>query len=360
MERMEYPERSNELAIVGAETADHTVPVEVLSRALEGLQRIIYLMAASGQELPISDRFKPSSDLRSRYTLRCGVPRASSFAVPLHMSRTESMLFPEPDPLVGSLSVMKALAEGRWNELNRFFSRPQYLGRVLGEVREILPRAGERWSLRIRVGGEGVDLNHATFRSLNSYLGSGAAEDATMTVTGDLLKVNIEAQSLIIRYPPTRQEIRCQCEATVFDTVMKNYNVPIQVTGQYTLDRKGHPISLTGVSRVEPIDLSAMVFSEARWGGRALRLAPHLTLIPSMDEDSGQYYTLRSEELGIDVFAWTRDKIADEFAEQLMFQWDVYAKASPEKLSRGARRLRQALLDRVREETRDAAISEGR
>lgn len=110
----------------------------------------------------------------------------------------------------------------------------------------------------------------------------------------------------------------------------------------------------------EPVDLSPMIFSTVTWAGRTLRLHRPLVLTPTRDEESNQLYILTDQELGIDVFAPTRDQLADELAEQLLFQWDTYAQEQPDRLSRGARRLRQALLARLREEVRDAAPSESR
>ena len=339
----------DELTITGAETADHTVPAEVLVRTLAGLQRIVYLMAASAQNQPIGDRFTPSDELRKRNTLRCGVPHTSSFAVPLLPIRRPPSLFADPDPLADAFRVFRLASEGRWDELNGMFTRPRYVSRILSELQGMLPRSGERWGVGLRVGGDRVTLDESASRSLGSYLTSSAAEDATMTVTGELLKVNIEAFRLVIRYPPTRTEIPCQCDPSVFGTVMRNYDVPIQVTGLYTLDRKGHPVRLTGVSRVEPIDLSAMTYSRVEWAGRALSLTAPLVLTPTMDEESGQFYILNHDDLGIDVFARTRDELSDELSEQLLFQWDTYALESPERLSLGARRLRETLLSSMQE-----------
>ena len=140
---------------------------------------------------------------------------------------------------------------------------------------------------------------------------------------------------------------------------MRNYDVPIQVTGRYTLDRKGHPIRLTGVTRVEPLDLSSMTFDHITWGSRRLIIDPPLTLSPTMDEDSGQLYVVSDEGLGIHVFAQTREQLADELAEQLIFQWDAYARESPDRLTAPARRLREALRTQMREDEL-ATQSEGR
>ena len=171
-----------------------------------------------------------------------------------------------------------------------------------------------------------------------------------MTVTGDLVRVEIPARKVVIRYQPTGREIPCHCEESAIESVLENWPEPIQVSGRYTVDSKGHPVRLTNVTRVSPVDLSPMTFDQVYWLGRLIIINPPLMLEPSMDEDSGQLYLLVDDELGIHVFARTREEVADELAEQVLFQWDTYALKSPENLSQGAKRLRQGLLARMRED----------
>ena len=347
-----FPDQDGaELAIVGGETADHTVPADVLVRALAGLQQIVYLMAAAAEQKSIGDRFNPGEALRKRNTLRCGVPKASSYAVPLSLTPVRSLL-PSSDPtaLNAAMNVLRLASRGEWGAMAGLFSRPKYFPRLLSEILGMLPRPGERSGVVLRVGGDRAVLDDSVYRSIRSYLASDAAEDATMTVTGELLRVDIEDHRLVIRYPPTRQEIPCQCDPSVLGTVLRNYDLPIQVTGLYTLDRKGHPIRLTGVTRVEPLDLSPMTFDQIVWGSHRLKIDPPLSLDPTMDEESGQLYVLSDEGLGIHVFAQTREQLADELAEQLIFQWDAYARESPDRLTPPARRLRDALRTRMRED----------
>ena len=102
-------------------------------------------------------------------------------------------------------------------------------------------------------------------------------------------------------------------------------------------------------TRSEPIDLSPMVFDAIEWRGRQLEIDPPLVLEPTLDEESGQLYTVIDKNLGIDVFATSREQLAEELAEQLLFAWDAYAREAPEKLTSAARGLRDALLSRIRE-----------
>ncbi len=105
----------------------------------------------------------------------------------------------------------------------------------------------------------------------------------------------------------------------------------------------------TGATQVRPIDLSPMVFDSIERNGRRLVIDPPLSLDPTMDGESGQLYVLTDDSLDLHVFAQTREQVADELIEQLLFQWDYYASELPERLTSGARRLREAMRSRIRE-----------
>ena len=345
---------ASELTLVGGETADHTVSADVLLRALDHLQRIVYLIAASEERRPIHERLSLPDAIRKRHGLRCGVPKESSYAIPLSTGPSSPLLGTEPGPstLERTLKVLGSAASGSWSELARVVPDPKYLGRVLVELQAMLPRPGDRWGIALRVGADRVALDSKTYRAVRDYVSPDLAEDTVMTVTGDLVRVDIAGRRVVIRYRPTGREIPCFCEPSALESVLENWSEPIQVTGRFTLDRTGHPIRLNNVTRVEPIDLSPMTFERIEWAGRQLTIDPPLTLEPLMDEESGQLYMLTEVGLGIDVFARTREEVIDELAEQLLFQWDVYALETPENLSPGARRLREVMRSRIREDGR--------
>jgi hypothetical protein len=344
---------SSELVITGGETADHTVPADVFLRTLDHLQRIVYLLAASEEMKPIRERVALSESFRKRYGLRFGVPKESSFAVPLSLGLSPMLngLEHGPSPLDRTLNVLRSAAQGAWSDVAQAVPDLKYLPRIMNELQAMLPRPGDRWGIALRVGTERVELDSKTYRAIRDYLSPDGLEDTVMTVTGDLVRVDIAGRRVVIRYRPTGREIPCFCEESALESVLENWSEPIQVTGRFTLDRTGHPTKLSGVTRVEPIDLSPMTFDRIEWLGRQLVFDPPLTLEPTMDEESGQLYILIDEKLGIDVYAQTRENVIDELAEQLLFQWDTYAIENPERLTPGARRLREALRSRMREDT---------
>jgi len=343
----------SELTITGAESADHTVPADVLLRALDHLQKIVYLLAASETKQPINERLALTEEFRNRHGLRCGVPKASSFAVPLYTRPDRSLFGPAtgPSPLDRTFDVLRSASQEAWASLAQAVPDPKYLTRILAELQAMLPRPGDRWGVAFRVGSNHVALDSRTYRAVRDYVSPDVVEDTVMTVTGDLDRVDIAKRRIVIRYRPTGREIPCYCEGPALESVLENWSEPIQVTGRFTLDRTGHPTRLTHVTRVEPIDLSPMTFDRIDWSGRHLLIDPPIKLEPKMDDETGQLYLLVDPELDIDVFARTREEVIDELSEQIMFQWDIYALEVPGKLTSGARRLRSSLLARMREGT---------
>lgn len=97
-----------------------------------------------------------------------------------------------------------------------------------------------------------------------------------------------------------------------------------------------------------PDNPSTMVFDRVAHNNRSLVLDPPLVLIPELDE-SGQLYVAVDDGLGVHVFAPTRRQLAREVAEQLLFLWDTYVQEDPERMTKAAQQLRQALLNRIKE-----------
>jgi hypothetical protein len=112
---------------------------------------------------------------------------------------------------------------------------------------------------------------------------------------------------------------------------------------------------LTDVTRIEPVDLSPMMFEIFEQGERALYFDPPLVLEPSLDEETRQLLVVTDEDLDIHVYAQTREQLADDLAAEVFFLWDEYAQESPDKLTDKAKALQTQLLNRCREKVQDAA-----
>jgi hypothetical protein len=116
------------------------------------------------------------------------------------------------------------------------------------------------------------------------------------------------------------------------------------------MEPRGEPtMPIQAVRRRVSVDMSPMVFECIRFQERVFKFQPPLRLNITRDDESGSLYVASDEELGIHAYAETREQLAGEIAEQVAFNWDEYAQEAPDKLARGALRLREAMRARVEE-----------
>ena len=115
---------------------------------------------------------------------------------------------------------------------------------------------------------------------------------------------------------------------------------------RFTLDEHGHPKSLTDVTRIEPVDLSPMVFDCLELNKRVLRFNTKLIVEPFLDEETSQLLVIEDETLGIHVYAQNRELLVDELTAELFFLGDEYALEASENLTDKAQALKAALLNK--------------
>lgn len=118
------------------------------------------------------------------------------------------------------------------------------------------------------------------------------------------------------------------------------------------MELRGEPtMPIQAARRRVPVDTSPMVFESIRFQDRIFKFEPPLRLdiTRNQDDESESLYVASEDELGIHAYAETREQLAGEIAEQVAFNWDEYAQEAPDKLARGALRLREAMRARVEE-----------
>ena len=96
------------------------------------------------------------------------------------------------------------------------------------------------------------------------------------------------------------------------------------------------------------MNLSPFYLQTIEYSCRNFAFIKPLELAPSFDETQQLYY-LEYADLGIDVFAYTRDQLDQELREQIVFLWDSYALADDAELTETATQLKINLLNRLKE-----------
>lgn len=342
---------SAQLKFVGKETEENTVPVDVLVRALQGMQQTVLLLTASGEQRAVQRRFRPSEELRRRCKLRCGPLDAGSVAVTLSFQEEPPDLLPDlprKRPMEMLLQFTSAIASGDEKTLSEVIPDSWFRSRALRETLNYLPGAGQRWGLELaNRSEEAVHLDARTRTAIETWFSEVEAE--TMVITGQLTRIDFEANRVVVRYPLTKKLISCSYEVDTEDALIQSRRNLVQVHGHFDLDNNGNPKRAIEVTRIEPLDLSPMTFDSVQVGDRVLQIHPPLVVTPVPDKESQQLLIAEEKSIELHAFARTREDLEQEISSQLLMLWDEYGKERADKLTKAAQKLQEGLKNRIKE-----------
>lgn len=331
------------LTITGTETNSHQISVETLTQVLTGLQKTAYLLAAAKLNLPVQKRFVPNKEIKNNYTLRCGVSEGGSYVIPITQCQTAT------DSVLNSVKeLFIAVKDGSHEQILKLIPDSRYREKVLREMARYFPKSGSNWGLSFSAHGQSIAIENKTVRNIENWLVPAEEIDTVMTVTGEMIRIDFTKNIITLKYPPTNREIECSYVQDIEDSIIENRRELIQVTGCFTLDADGHPKTLSDVTRIEPVDLSELTFEKITQDDRELIFLSPLTLEPTLDE-SKQLFVITDDTLNINVYAQTREQLAEDLESELFFLWDEYAKEDSENLTPKANQLKLELLNRCKE-----------
>lgn len=327
----------------------HEVPADILMRVLAGMQQLIYVIATAQEHKPIKTRFRVSQEIQQRYSLSCQIPQPGSYVMPMTLGTTKSnsSVFTDYKKLMDTTeAVWREIQQGKLARLSEILPDSKLRNRVLREIRKMLPKSGEGWKLGFqqRDNPEILVSADSAIAIIDQELTQDSSEDMVMTVTGELIRIDFDRHTVVLRYPPTHTEIECIYVEEVEETMIENRRELVQATGKFTLDQEGHPISLSDVTRLQPVDLSPMTLKSVKWGDRIFRFTEPMVLQPSLDEESQQLYVVEEPSLTLYAYAQTREQLLLEISEQIAFMWDEYVQAEDQDLAADALDLKQSLV----------------
>ena len=347
------------IRLTNDEDGIHEVPADILARTLSGMQQLVYLIATAQEHKTIGVRFRLSQEIQQRYSLSCRIPQPGSYAMPIVLGAGEvdASLFTDYSKLLDKADTLfNAIQMGDLNSLLEVFPDGKVRNRALREVRKLLPKPGEGWKLGFKKGDRDEVLleSDVAIAVIDRELTQDAPEDTVMTVTGELIKIDFDKRTVVLKYLPTHKEIECVYVDELEETMIENRRGLIQATGQFTLDDEGYPIKLTAVTKLEPVDLSPIILKATHWNDREFHFIQPLLLYPSLDE-SEQLYVVEAPGLTLVAYAQTREQLLQEIGEQIAFMWDAYVRSPEDGLASDALKLRKTLLETITEDVKNAA-----
>ncbi|TBR13230.1 MAG: hypothetical protein EPO43_11380 [Rugosibacter sp.] len=338
--------------IDGGTPDEHAVPAVILVQILENAQRAFELIGVHVEGRGIKERARVSAATSQRFQLVCQLPESGSYAMPVTIGGAGELVVADlADKAFGIFrGIMEHVSARSTVGLASALPDERIRRRVLEAVKGMAPRADAKWKLSLH---DDRDVSFATFDVetipfVEETLVPVEQREAARVVTGELKSIDFTERKVTIIYPPTSKELACIYEEAVEDLLYEKRRDLIQVTGRVLLDDQGAPKQIIDVTDIRDLDLSTLALDTVRHSGLTLKAAPTLSFEPTLDE-SKQLLCIEHGELGVAVYAPTRETLLAELHGQLAMLWREYAQASDDELDAPARLLKQALRTRFTE-----------
>lgn len=349
-----------ELRFEGSKPEENQVPVEILTQVLNGMQKTIYLLAMHHEKVQVVRRAVPPSDIRQRYEVLCSPLARGSLVVPVTVGDPQADLFaPEAISFVVNLfqKTGEIVSSMKLQDLIDLIPDRLMRTRVVESFRSMAPKSGSGWKLHVTSAGREFSLSEGLQVTVKSFL-KRSEEEAVQTVTGQLIKIDFSERKVTILYPVTNRELDCFYDESIKELLLENRREMIQVTGRVILDDNDLPTRIIDVENISELDLSPFHLSEFQYPDRTIVFDPPRNLIPHLDE-TRQLICLDSPDLGISVFAPTREELLEELREEIETIWCEYVLERDEVLTQEARELKARLAASLREDKGAAGQAQG-
>lgn len=330
-----------------------SVPAMILSEVIQAFQRTIHLIAMEVENKEVRQRAKLTAAQEQKYVLMCSAPKPGSLLVSTTFGNSRSSLYADKeiqDVSQRFVEVCAAIENENYARLCHLLPDDIRRVKTLESMRKMVPKKGSDIHLTIS-NGTPFFKSEVIGRQIKALHENKSDQETLRTVTGKLVRIDFNDLKITIEYPPTNKELDCNYseESEVSEIMLfDNRRQMIQVTGRIILDDHDHPKAIRDVESICELDLSPFCLSDIQLKEKLLRFRKERVLEPKLDE-SKQLICLEDDELGIDIFAYTRDDLDEALTKEMDFLWHEYALAEDSELSPRALDLKHALLNALEE-----------
>ncbi|GLP85734.1 hypothetical protein [Tritonibacter mobilis] len=346
-------ERNIRLHFEGPKTAGHTVPAQVMVRALENIQQIVYLLAKQERGDVMKQRARVSRQIERTFSLICQVPENGGYALPQEIGDASDDFFEESE--IKSVAnkfakLSEAIEAGDHSQVSQIVSDQVYRSAILKRYKAAQPskRSGlllsiEDYKQQRLLGGKDVLEKIARIDSAGKVHELG---ETPGYLIGTLVKMDFVQRSLSLKLLNGRT-VQAFYQEDFEPTLLENARGQIQIHGNIQYDEKNDPILISDVDDVVELDLSTITIKNFDLNETSLSISPALSFEIDLDEESG---VMSAEgDFGILVCAETRSALEDEIEEALQMLWVEYAQEKDDALSPRAILLAKDLRERISE-----------
>lgn len=343
-------DRNIRLHFDGPKTLGHTVPAQVMVRALENIQQIIYLLAMQERRSVIGQRARVPREIEKTFAIICKVPEEGGYVLPQEIGDFSADFFCDDEIKSVAHSfqgVSKAIESEDAATIRKIVPEHFYRSAILKRYKAAQPpkRSGlilyiEDYKSQRILGGSDVLDKIERIESAGKFHEFG---ETLGYLTGTLVKMDFVQKSLSLKLL-SGNTVQAIYEDDFEPKLLENARSLIQIHGNIQYNEKNDPILIYDVDDVTEFDSSPITIKQFEVAGKQISVVPPLTFEIDLDENSEMLSA--SSEFDILVCAETRSSLEDEIDESLRMLWIEYAQEDDDILSPKAIELAKAIRER--------------
>lgn len=350
-------DRNIRLHFEGPKTSGHTLPSDVLVRALENIQQIVYLLAKQERGDTLKQRTRVNREIENTFSILCKVPENGGYAIPQEIGDTSYNFFDIEEIMkVASKfhDVSEAIESNDAQKVAQLIPDSSYRSVILKKYKAAQPprRSGlvlsiEDYKKTKLLGGKDVLAKIESIEEKNKVHN---LSDTPGYLIGTLTKMDFVVKTMSIKLLSGRG-----IEATYLDdfetTLLENVRGEIQIHGNIQYNANDEPSMISEVDSITEIDLSPIAVDRFEYKDSVFKIDPPMNFTIDFDRESGLMST--SGDFNIDVIAETRSILEDEIEEALIMLWVEYALEDDKNLSPKAIELANDIRSRISKKVND-------
>ncbi|MGV8123060.1 MAG: hypothetical protein AB2L14_25135 [Candidatus Xenobiia bacterium LiM19] len=352
---MRDAERIISMSIAGPAAEGGLVPLRIISRKLEALQKTLFAIAEARGGGPVARRGNWTKYVRSSCELLFLESHKGSLTVCAELPPPHAMeqmtFFPddEKDPGVKALQDLKDVSQAvvTGNEMKIMEILPDSIGRIrfLRSLEELCPREGDEFEISL---GNGKGECYAVFgpesrNFIRNLFLERIEEEAPeiITIHGTLVEIRAFAGRRQISVKSRNREITCfyptEMEEEIAQLVVGSI---VEVSGTAQTNDDGSVLQIDRISNVSTVDLSPFRIKAFVWqGGRYILKEPVMT---NLDYE-GDLWVYKIPRYALHAFSPDRRDALSQLHEHFAFACDDLLHESDENLTLDAIELRDRL-----------------
>ncbi len=338
----------------------HSVTVETLIPALEGLQRTARLVAMMDSDLEVGAHGRIDREIKKRFRLRWTPSSKGSLHQPVVLEGPDGNNFGF-DSLrrVSSVTkwLMSAAAKGDDCEFERHAPKSAYWPHLLSSLGKTFGKGRGRCDLSIEemegteiARGESVSKGLALLRK--SLRGREESEPFILpAVTGYLGKIDLRKSEISLVVPGRERQLICGYSNKHETLIIDNRKDLIQIEGDIVANGEEVPQRIAEVSRIQAVNTEDIDMVEILPKNLEILNVKMPSVEVFLSEDK-QVFHAEYEAFDICQVAYTRAEMLNILKSEMEILWMEYALEDDEKLSPCARVLKRKLKRSFREVVR--------